>query len=740
MAPDASAVVEDDALKALREQAEAAEQSMTQLVVASDEKVAALQKEIVELQQQTIAADDIHALQVRMHRYARVRSLLASVDPRRCRRNSLIIQMCWRRSDYCRLSGRIEETLTEFLQIHRDYFGHPMPHLPAETASVENVAALSAMDGNDAGTVYWSFSPQTVNIAGWEWQGWQQSVRYEGSDDSPTVNVLRMQGTWELAGQAVGTTAVAMRYRGLGSIEETFADAGDGTIDRCFTTTEMIPGAAGGSPVISPAVPATVTVGDRGYGFKHRLAAWIGAMARGAGANVVDFQYRPNATYASYPIRQGNLRSCTEAFPGDRHVSQRDEEWFAAGRSFTSTPIMHLVLTTEQPQDRWQSINRWQEVDQHVRDQMSEELGFIPAEPLPAAGYNTDYNWERRIGALAKQIETVLGPAGVRMILQHQPGWLNGRDFARKKDSRFAGGGDCAIYDFRAEGDIAKAWRDVSAACTKWGIDYYAWLSTIAHRGGEFALELDGKQGGMKPSWGEIGTGHWNRGRNVYAFDARNPLFMELFEERMSAARDDLGFQGIWIDSWQKWTTAFSTLEEGRPPMARQFWEMYARWSQQGVALMSESHGFPGLSCSIELPNNHFEDEEWFMQHTVKWFRARERPPGAGTEDATAFTFRMMANKSTVCWNTEGQDDLGEVVPEFDRLAHEYLAALPMMRRSYVLPNGAGMLWLGYDNDSEGIWYPFAAGCHPNWRRSQSDPQQGCGSNGASLPYLRGSG
>ena len=41
------------------------------------------------------------------------------------------------------------------------------------------------------------------------------------------------------------------------------------------------------------------------------------------------------------------------------------------------------------------------------------------------------FAWEKRIAGLAKQTETVLGPAGVRMILQHHPGWLNGRALGR---------------------------------------------------------------------------------------------------------------------------------------------------------------------------------------------------------------------------------------------------------------------------------------------------------------------
>lgn len=250
------------------------------------------------------------------------------------------------------------------------------------------------------------------------------------------------------------------------------------------------------------------------------------------------------------------------------------------------------------------------------------------------------------------------------------------------------------------------------------GYRLLAWLSTIAHQGGKFALEVDAIQGGYQKSWGEIGNGEWTRSRTLNAFDPANPVFERKFKERMDAARDDLGYQGIWIDSWQKWTTSFSTHGEGRPPLARKFWELYAQWSHQGVALMSESSAFPGLSCSIELPNDHYHDEWWFMQHTVKWFRATERPPGAGTPAATDFTFRMYANKATVCWNTEKMEDLGQVVPQWSRLAHEYLAALLMIRRSWVLPNGAGVLWLGFDNDRAGVWYPFEDGALPEGVRA----------------------
>ena len=151
-------------------------------------------------------------------------------------------------------------------RIHVDYFGQAIPQLPAESAQRAQQSKLAAVSGEKVGTIRWTFTPEQVNIAGWDWQGWSHQISYEGIEGSPTFRVLRNQGTWELGGQAVGSTVVAMRYRGLGSIEETFEDNGNGGVHTAFTTTEIIPGAVGGTPIISPAIPESVEVGDRGYG------------------------------------------------------------------------------------------------------------------------------------------------------------------------------------------------------------------------------------------------------------------------------------------------------------------------------------------------------------------------------------------------------------------------------------------------------------------------------------------
>ncbi len=112
-------------------------------------------------------------------------------------------------------------------------------------------------------------------------------------------------------------------------MEQLLTDNGQGGAKEAFTTTETMPGAVGGAPLVSPKVRSSTEVNDRGFALRHRVGAWIAHMGRGAGHNFVDYQFRPNAILVSFPDQAGNLRALTEVMPGDRTVSQTDEERFA---------------------------------------------------------------------------------------------------------------------------------------------------------------------------------------------------------------------------------------------------------------------------------------------------------------------------------------------------------------------------------------------------------------------------
>ena len=121
---------------------------------------------------------------------------------------------------------------------------------------------------------------------------------------------------------------------------------------------------------------------------------------------------------------------------------------------------------------------------------------------------------------------------------------------------------------------------------------------------------------------------------------------------------------------------------------------------------MSESHAFPGLSCSIEVPE--WEKDYWFFQHVWKWHRGLSQK-AYSPEDLDDLCFRIMANKG---WTAPEEGYQGvkvlKVIPHFKAFAEEYVAALPTMRRSAVLGADKGMLWLGYDGDRDGVWFSFS--------------------------------
>ncbi len=613
-------------------------------------------------------------------------------------------------------------------QIHRDYFGSAMFRLPAEANRRPSLVALAAAaDAFDAGTLRWVIQPVTLNVAGWTYRGWKHHYRIELADGL-TTRFVRESGTWELGGSAVGTTVVALRYRGLGGVDETFGQGPGGGIDRNFTTTEIIPGAAGDGPVISPVVPAGEKRTDRGYGIAHRNSPWISRMIRGAGSAMFEFQHRPEGVLVSLPDRLGDLRAVTEAFTGDEAISQINEEAFARDGRLETTPQFYLALAApaDAPFAAHERNTRWQEMDQYTRRRVSRELGFVQAEPLPGVGLNLDTAWERRLRTLTDRMDRYAG-MGLRMILVHQPGWMNGRGLKESKEPQFqrlaVGGGDCSIYDYVPRPSVAAEWKALTRELAENKVAYIVWSSYFSVGPGAFIQELIEKHGMTRADF----AGYENPDAMVSDKDffarlnvphnPNNETIRKAYVQRIQRARDAYGLHGIWADSWHKWALVVGNGPR-RKPSFRAWMEQFARWSRQGMAFVSEGQGCPILNCSIELSGQEFRDEWWFLPQTTLWYRGKAEPPGAGTVKADRHTFRLMANK---CWpyvETGWGQEPTEIIPGLSRLAREYNAALPQMRRSFVLPDAAGVLWLGYGSDTEGVWFPFGVSPVPDGVRA----------------------
>lgn len=601
-----------------------------------------------------------------------------------------------------------DEAAVAFQVIHRDFYKFPIWRQPNEVNTVEALkerVAEAVEAGEPAGTIRWVISPRTEVVGGWPWQGWTQHFELELADGMQN-NHFAVLGTWELNGTAAENTLFALRYRGLGGLVQSFtADENGGAVE-AFTTTEIIPGAAGGAPLVSPVVAGEGITGGRTDALQHRVGAWIAQPGRGTGAPFFDFQVGENALFATVPARQGNLRAVTEVMPGDRHISQTDLEYFALGTRHTTLPFHYLVLTPGEgePFTLHENRTRYQEMDQHVRRVVSEELGLLQFDVLPGVHYMFDHNFGGNMRSVANQMAD-LADMGVRRIETHHSGWQNGRE--RNPGQEYIGGGVCDIYDYRPLQQAEDAWKAATRAAARHGIPHYVWLTGMARIGGplveHIGTDLE-RWAFAAPEPVSIFRDSTGYPGNVN-FNVHNEVTRERLLTRLRESREEFGYQGFWSDSFQNLFMSQLDWAQGTgDSLQRTWWEIIALWSREGVSFTSESHAFPGQSCSIEVQQD-WSDETFFLANQVnRAFRAHTFPH-SGTPEADGVAFGFMANRGWAAVDLRAGQLPDRDMPSFRRLAHEYMAALPLMRRSVQLPDDQGVLWLGYAGDAEGVWF-----------------------------------
>lgn len=600
------------------------------------------------------------------------------------------------------------EAAARFQVIHRDFYHFPIWRQPNEVNTLEALrvrVAEAEAEGESVGTVRWILSPHNDHVGGWPWKGWTQHFELDLSE-AMAVNHMAVLGTWELGGHPDGNTKYALRYRGLGGLVQSFSTDESGGLQEAFSTTEIIPGAAGGAPLVSPVVAGEGQTGDRTFALQHRVGAWIAQPARGAGSPFFDFQLNDEALFATVPARQGNLRAVTEVMPEDRHISQTDIEYFALGTKHQTIPLHYLVLVSPEnaPFSVAENRTRYQEMDQHVRKVVSEELGLVQYDVLPGVHYMIDHNFGGQMNTIANQMDD-LAAMGVRRIESHHHGWQNGRE--RNPGQEHIGGGVNDMYDYWPLQQIEDAWKRATAAAAPHNIPHYVWFTGMCRIGGPLFERI----GSDRERWAfskpePTSIFHDTTGyRGNVNFNIHNEVTRERLLDRLKDAREQFGYQGFWADSFQNLFMSQLDWSQGTgDSLQRTWWEIIAEWSREGLSWTSESHAFPGQSCSIEVQGGWSDDNFFLANQVNRAFRANTFPH-SGTDQADVVAFGFMANRGWAAVDLRAGQLPDRSMPSFQRLANEYSAALPMMRRSYQLPDDQGVLWLGYEGDGEGVWF-----------------------------------
>lgn len=621
---------------------------------------------------------------------------------------------------------------------HRDYYLFPHVRLPSEINRIDSITHMIGGTGafTPAGTLTWTFEPATMNVGGWTWQGWKH--RYTFDLGQKKVNVIRELGTWETGGNAVGATLVNLRYRGLGGIVNKLSPMeGNATsTSATFTTTEIIPGAVDKAPVVSPAVPGPQNIGGREEAMKYRHGAWIAQPQRGGGVNWIDYQYRPDVALAMFYERMEAVRSVQEIFPGDSHVSHTDCLYFPLTSTHTTVPKLHLALVTRSdPLAEHESRTRWQEMDDHVRQLIADELRFVRHDPMPSVGMNIDSGWLGRI----KQIDAgakSLAEVNVRRLLVHHPGWLNGRGLRQKEtpfeipqrlltDPKKPGepaklsndtGGDCSIHDYVPQSpQVRDAWVQLTTDLKALDIEYWAWVTGMVYGTGPVVEQFGEARFTRNAPGVDFSSGYpGSNGRAGHrGIPITDPAIRDWWLDRVKSARNELGVAGFWADSFQNmFMSQMNYQRDDWSPNVRAWWEVVSQHTRDGLGWMSESTGFPSLSCSIEVGGNphDFEGVWWTLPYVTRWYRG-EHVPHKGTPQADRLYFRSLANKGPVAPGLSFGPYTGDAVraqiPKFGEYSMQYLAALPKMKRPFQLPDDRGVLWLELQGDDRGVLFSF---------------------------------
>ena len=73
---------------------------------------------------------------------------------------------------------------------------------------------------------------------------------------------------------------------------------------------------------------------------------------------------------------------------------------------------------------------------------------------------------------------------------------------------------------------------------------------------------------------------------DLFNLNPNDSASRELFLKQMIATRKDYGYQGIWADSFQNLFMSTRDWAAGEGlPLQRQWWEIIAEWSRDGVTL-----------------------------------------------------------------------------------------------------------------------------------------------------------
>lgn len=581
----------------------------------------------------------------------------------------------------------------------RDMHSQAITEVPAICCSVANLQKMYKKPAKLFGgsSLIWHFEPVTDTIKGYPAQGWKEWVEVK-LDGKRKTNTIRFYNTWEIGGSTDSLTAISMRYRGKGSIEENLSCP----VKSAFSTCEIWPDGYKTNRIYTPK-PEYGLSKARQAEFEDRLSCNLLGLAQGGGNPFFDFQVKKDLALLIIPEKMQNQRSVVETYAGDEVVSHTYTQCSAYGQALVSTPRLFLLIKEKNlGREAHKYRTLWLATDQWCRDRLSAQLNFVQKPALPTVGMNWDIFSPARSFAKAAEnlgnFSQTLEKAGVKTVLNHTSGWESGQSHRAGGDGTdtagYFGGGSCVVYDWKPMPKVGPAWKEMHLKLRKSGIDYIPWITAMTHEDGNFFKGLDKNKRCLNSPLEAVNNTY---GNYMIKHNMLDPNFYRKFDAELESIRTEYGLEGYWLDSFHNlWQSEFDWASGTGMCMQMPNMTWLAEQSRKGLTLVSEGQMQPGLNCSIEVPN--WERQPYYFNQTLKWLRNGEHKQYS-KDELSNLSFRIMAAGGQLTFDileyaTDGPYlHPDSIVPIYSQLAKAHAIILPHLKNARFLPNEAGVIW-----------------------------------------------
>jgi hypothetical protein len=500
--------------------------------------------------------------------------------------------------------------------------------------------------------------------------------------------------TWEIGGEASGTTLIQQDISTIDLEQSVEADSAFSTIEKFHTD-----GWGGAFP--------------------------MDMLPRAAGAAICDFQTKGDLVILLFAENPSLTRARLEKFADENVIHYTDRMFFPLGENVKTPERKLLVHRHGNVLKRHEWRNLWLDCFVSVRSRILRNFGFEVETPRPrVSSHLWDADLKKLGSGWTEELKSALPEfhrLGYRDVFTHGV-W----DSITSDPAPAEKGNICCPYQFRyAESFGGNAgMKQLTDAARSAGVEIFQWFS--------FHLSKHAKIWKDHPDWvlREANGDPWDGNYGTLWSGRFLSEYGEWMRGQILETCRNAGLDGIFWDSYQNLgVTCVDWGASDKAPQADSIWKFQTELQRKGIRQLCEIITIFGVSAVAVYG---FEDDKFrrsLWRDTVNnddIFALMDTSPGFFTKQyawtsgklSPELYFWMVAHRvipgiRAYPWASIRTEDSEHGVPllpggkfaeDYARVNHQFLAAEPYMKRLRLVEGATHTLWLDGDNQPAVIW------------------------------------